>query len=219
MPIQITVRGRYELLLPPERCTVHAELALEGSDPAALQQTLARSVQEVHASLGALHDQREGPVTWWSADRLRTWSHRPFHDQGTQLPLVHHARAGLSAKFSGFEALGGWLAQTAALPGFAVLRLEWTLTQARRATLVREARQGAVRDALRRAQDYADALDLGEVRPVDLADAGMLGEGLHPAATDQVAFSRAAATGGGEVRLVPQDVEVAAAVDARFSAG
>lgn len=53
-----------------------------------------------------------------------------------------------------------------------------------------------------------------------LPDAGMLGQGLHPQEDGAVQFSRAAAGGGGgNLRLVPEDIEVAAQVDVRFAAG
>jgi uncharacterized protein YggE len=76
-----------------------------------------------------------------------------------------------------------------------------------------------VRDAVTRAQAYADALGLGAIRPVAVADAGMLG--AQPETGPGAAYMRAAAVGGGtaDVELVPEHIEVSAEVDARFLAG
>jgi uncharacterized protein YggE len=78
-------------------------------------------------------------------------------------------------------------------------------------------RTRAARDAVTRAQEYADALGLGQIRPVAIADAGMLGK--RPENGPSVAYMRASAVGGApEVELVPEHIEVSAEVDARFVA-
>jgi uncharacterized protein YggE len=97
-------------------------------------------------------------------------------------------------------------------------RVEWALTSKRRTELQRQVRTRAVEDAVLRAQQYADALGLSRIRPIAIADAGMLGDGLHPERAGEVAMMRAlgASGAGPNVELVPEDIEVSAAVDARF---
>ena len=80
-----------------------------------------------------------------------------------------------------------------------------------------------MQDAARRAQEYADALGLGPVRPVAVADAGMLSQGISPmGGSGPAAYLRMAAKdaggGGAELELSPEDIEVSAEVDARFVA-
>ena len=160
-------------------------------------------------------------MTWWSAQQLRTWSQRPWHKDGKQLPLVHHAAVEVEVKFRGFTALSRWVGEhIAATAGFRVGSVNWTLTEVRRDALITDARTRAVHDAAARAQQYADALDLGTVRPVAIADAGMLSAAGQPEGGTGATFLRAAAAtgGGGDVELIPEDIEVAATVDARFLA-
>jgi hypothetical protein len=78
----------------------------------------------------------------------------------------------------------------------------------------------AVQDAVTRAQQYAHALGLGTVVPVAAADAGMLSANLHPNAGRGGGYTRAAMLDAGPpaVAFVPEDIEVAAEVDARFLA-
>jgi len=75
-----------------------------------------------------------------------------------------------------------------------------------------------VTNAMQKAQAYADAIGAGKVRVLAVADAGMLGEGLHPVSGSPASFQRmsaAAGGGGGDVEFAPQDISVTAEVDAR----
>jgi len=223
MSIEITVRGSFAAFQPPERGTVHASIAFEGPAMQPVYDRVARDLEAVKASITPLHGPDDGAVTWWSAEQLRTWSNRPWNKDGKQLPLVHHASVGVEVKFRDFAVLSRWVGQHVAdTDGFRVSHVEWALTEARREELLGQVRTRAVRDAVTRAQQYADALGLGEIRPVALADAGMLGASLQPEGGHGVGFLRAAGmspAGGTDVELVPEDIEISAAVDARFVVG
>lgn len=220
MPTEITVRGTFMAFQAPERGTVHATIAFEGPAMEPVYDRVARDLEAVKASVTPLKSGDHGPVTWWSAQQLRTWSTRPWNTDGIQLPLVHHASVGIEVKFRDFSALSRWVGQhVATTDGFRVASVEWTLTSKRRTEMQRQARFRAVEDAVLRAQQYADALGLGKIRPVAIADAGMLGDGVHPERGGGAAHMRAvaaAAPGVSDVELVPEDIEVSAAVDARF---
>jgi hypothetical protein len=70
-----------------------------------------------------------------------------------------------------------------------------------------------------RARQYADALGLGSIRPVAIADAGMLGVELRPQDGAGSAYLRvgAASAAGPAVEFAPEDIEISAKVDARFA--
>ena len=219
MPTEITVRGNFTAFHAPERGTVHATIAFEGPAMEPVYDRVARDLEAVKASVTPLKAGDHGPVTWWSAEQLRTWTNRPWNQEGKQLPLVHHASVGIEVKFRDFPALSRWVGQHVAnTEGFRVSRVEWALTSKRRTELQRQARTRAVEDAVGRAQQYADALGLGAIRPVAIADAGMLGDNLRPESGVAAAHLRAAAApaGGPDVELLPEHIEVSAAVDARF---
>jgi uncharacterized protein len=218
MSTEITVRGSFAAFERPERGTVHATIAYEGPAMEPVYGRVARDLDAVKASIAPL-DKDNGPVTWWSADQLRTWSNRPWNKDGKQLPLVHHAGVDFEVKFRDFSAVSRWVGEHVAnTEGFRVTRVEWALTEKRREALQQDVRARAVRDAVTRAQEYADALGLGQIRPVAIADAGMLG--ARPESGPSPAFMRAAAVGGApDVELVPEHIEVSAEVDARFVVG
>ncbi|MGJ6980701.1 SIMPL domain-containing protein [Aestuariimicrobium soli] len=218
--ITITVRGEFVAHRQPERATVSVSVALEGSDPSSVFRGVAASGERLLASIRALHNPTAGPVTWFSTGRVRTWANRPWNKDGKQLALVHHAGQKVSAKFSDFDALSAWLAQAVEIKGVTVDDIDWALTEKARLELVREVRAQAVRQARDKAQEYADALELGSVRVVQIADSGMLDQGLQPQMAQAMAYSRGAAGGGGSnLQLVPEDVSVEASVDARFQIG
>jgi hypothetical protein len=218
MSVEITVRGSYSAFQPPERGTVHATIAYEGAEMEPVYRRVAADLETLRESATALTD--SGAVTWWSADQVRTWSNRPWNDQGKQLPLVHHAAVSVEVKFRDFAALSRWVGEfIVEVEGFRVANVEWSLTVAQRAELLKQVRTRAVQDAVARAQDYAGALGFDTVTPVAVADAGMLD--VRPDAGTEAAQMRMAAAAGAPpiAELVPQDIEVSAAVDARFLAG
>jgi len=223
MPTQVTVRGSYSAFLPPERATVHATVGLEGPTLAPVYDGVVRALAAVSDSVAELHRPEAGPITWWSTTRIATWSRRPWNKDGKQLPLVHHASVGVKVKFSDFEALADWLrGHVGQTSGFHVERIEWALTELRKQGLTREVRARAVEDARSRAQEYADALDLGAVTPTEIADAGMLSGRVSPESSATAAYARKGGPGGGgdaDLALVPEDIEISAYVDARFVVG
>ncbi|WP_102144841.1 SIMPL domain-containing protein [Mycobacterium hubeiense] len=218
MSTEITVRGSFKSFEAPERGTVHATISYEGPEMAPVYERTARDLETVKESITPLHNTTDGPITWWSAQNMRTWSNRPWNQDGKQLPLVHHASVTVEVKFADFTALSRWVGgHTASTEGFRVSHVEWALTEKRRDELARQVRTHAVEDAVTRAQQYADALGLGQVRPVAVADAGMLGN--RPEGGSGGGSYLAAAPmdrGVPDVELLPEDIEVSATVDARF---
>lgn len=222
MATEITVRGSYSSFLPPERATVRATLGFEGPQMQPVYERVVRDLEAVKTSIAPIHDPEQGPVTWWSTQHVRTWANRPWNQDGKQLPLVHHASVGVEVKFRDFGELSRWVGRhVEGTSGFTLDGVEWALTEARKHELARQVRARAVQDAAARAQEYADALQLGPVRALALADAGMLGDGLRPMAVAESAYLRASKDmdGAAELTLSPEDIEVSAVVDARFEAG
>lgn len=223
MPTEFTVRGSHSAFQPPERGTAHITLAFQGPALQPAYDRVVHDLEAVKASVQELHDPANGPVTWWATQHVRTWAQRPWNKDGKQLPLVHHASVGVQVKFRDFGRLASWVGRlVSSAEGFRLDGVEWALTEARRVELERTVRVRAVQEAARRAQEYADALGLGPVRPVAVADAGMLSQGISPmGGGGPAAYMRMAAKesgGGAELELAPEDIEVSAEVDARFVA-
>lgn len=220
--VVITVRGSFQSSQSPERATVHLSVQLEGREKAAVHTETRQVAAHVTASIEPLVDHEHGPVTWWASDQLRTDAYRPFNKDGKQLPLVYRAAIPFRVKFSDFGTLGEWLTDVSERDGVSVDRIEWALTEKRRLELRDEARAAAVKDATRKAGAYAMALGLGPVRPVAVADPGMLGDNIDAGGSGVMYQSSramaAAGAAGPRLEFVPQDVDIVAEVDARFVA-
>jgi len=216
----ITVQGEYELHQPAERGTVQLTIAYDGAER---DEVLARTTQR-HVSLTSelrdIHDPTSGPVTWWASDQLRVWGERPWNQNGEQLPIVYHAQVGLEAKFSDLAALSDWVGVVSLLDGVAVTGITWALTEARKQTLVQEARRRAVENAVAKATVYATSLGLGTVRPLALSDPGMLGDVSSTGQPAQPMLARAVSgdLGGSTLALKPEQITIAVQVHARFAA-
>lgn len=216
---EITVRGCYATSRAPERAIVSATIGYEGPVMEPVYERVIRDLETVKASVSPLADSEGDAVTWWSADRLRTWSERPRTREGGQLPLAYHVSVGVRVEFGDFTALSTWLGSlVAAVEGFGVSAIEWTLTEAHRDELLSEVRNRAVQDAVTRAQQYADALGLGEIRPVAVADAGMLADIPGSPGGPRFRSAAAVAANAPALELVPRDIEFSVEVDARFTA-
>lgn len=212
--VEIHVRGSHSVTVPPERATVYVTVSADGPAPEPVVQFVASALAGVTDSLEAWHDPANGPVTRYVVEQVRKSAHRPYSQDGRQLPLVHTASASVTATFTDFDELAAWVDRTATLDGVGVNHIEWTLTDDTRHTAEREIRQEALRDAVRRAQDYADALDLGPVAVRTISDTG-----LSAPAQPKVLMARAMAdpTGGTpQILLRPDDIQIEVQVEAKF---
>jgi len=214
----VTVEGAAERRHPAERGTVHLEVRSQGADRAEVVARTTSLHRELAQEAERLRD--AGTVTRWSADRLRASDERPWAPDGARLPLVHHASAPLEVEFGEATALADWTERVAALEGVTVTDVGWTLTDATRERLVAEVRDGSVRDAVARASAYAASLGLGTVRPVAIAEPGLLGDVAAPPSSSpgHLARALAAPADGGGLDLEPADLVVEARVHARFAA-
>ena len=221
MPTEITVRGRSSVSEPPERGTVHATISFEGPAMEPVYERVARDVDNVKRSVESLRTDRR------TCDALvRTGSaHLVFAavEPGREkLPVVYHARVDVEVEFRDFTELSRWItAHTNDTEGVQDLRRRVvtappcaaTTFVGRFAPRPSRMRSGALSSMPMRSH-------LGQVRPVAVADAGMLSAGPMPGGGHDVGLMRSMAVGSApEVELAPEDIEVSATVDARFVAG
>lgn len=220
----ITVQGQHSSFHPAERSTVHLSIHFDGARRGPVFDATNVAAEDVRGRVSTLHDSQKGPVTWWSSDSVQVWGDRPWNQEGKQLPVVYHARINFTAKFSDFEALSRFVEDMAGLDGVTLSELEWTLTDARRVAVTAEVRSRAVKDAVAKATVYAQSIGLGTVRAIAIADPGMLGDQVGASssgmqfASSSRQFKAMDAAGSPELSLKPEDIEVAAVVDARFVA-
>jgi len=223
-PATISVTGEAKAHRAAERGTVHLTIGFEGRRRAEVLPPTEALHAEVTAVLGSLRDDA-GPVTWWSSDQIRVGGHRPWNNQGKQLPIVYRTAVTVRAKFSDFERLGSWVTELSQRDGVTVNRIEWTLTERTRDTVTAEVRRAAVADAIDKATAYAEAAGFARVHPVAISDPGLLegtgggSPGPQPAAYSARAGAPRGAAEPGGIEFTPEEITISAQVHARFAAG
>ena len=218
----ITVQGSASLKHAPERATISVTVAHDGPSRDTVFDETTQVSEAITTALKGLHDPAAGPVVTWSSDRVSVWSDRPWNNEGAQLPLVFHASIGIRATFSDFDALARWVEAVATTSGVTVGSIDWELLDATRDALVSEVRTKAVQDAASKALVYARAAGLTVVTAVAIADPGLLGSPdgppIAPAGGAPRMFAAKAMSDTTALTFTPQELEVAAQVDARFAA-
>lgn len=202
--ILIDVAGTAHTTCDPELGIAHASITADGP-PQPVKDHVSFVLVRIRAGLQEL--QRVGAVQRFAIDQVRISAQRPWNDRGEQLPLVHTATVGVTAHFQDFSALGRWVTTD----GLTVQYIDWTLTDETRAALERRTRQAAVRDAATRAQDYADALDLGPVQVRTIRDPES-----EPA--PRLMMARADSRGASpDIDFTPAPIEIDAQIHAGFA--
>jgi len=205
--VRIGVRGEHAETCPPERVVVHAAVVLDGPEPRPVHDAVAASVSSLRTSIDALRG--SGVVLDASVDQIRASASRPWNSEGEQLPLVHQASADLTVTFGDLGALSDWTASHVDTAGFTVQHLDWQLNDETRQRLERQCRRSAYDDALRRAEDYAAAAGLGDLRLRRIRD--------EEASAGYAPMRMAAAKLDG-IELDPQDIRVSATAEVVFEA-
>jgi uncharacterized protein len=219
----ITVRGDYSARFPAERATAAVAVSTDGADRAAVFAQATDAAETVRASIAALHNGDDGPVTWWSSDAVSISNYRPWSPEGKQLDIVYTAAIGFRATFNDFAALALWVDHIATVAGVSVSGIDWALTEATREAATADVRRRAVADAVAKATTFAEAISLSTVTAIAIADPGMLGNAssagggdIEPRMMSKASMDAGSASMG--LSLRPEEIEVSSAVDVRFSA-
>jgi uncharacterized protein YggE len=218
--VEITVSETAEELHRPERAVLAALVSFDGPDKSVVREQTVAVAGRLAGSIEQLLDEHRGPVTQYARHGLVTLADRPWHSKGEQLPPVHRATDRFSIEFTDLTALADWVDRFASVEGVAIVEVRWQLTRRLEDEVVARVRTVAVQAARAKAQAYADTLGLGPVRPLAIADLGMLPDGSpnRPIPVREAAGRWEAAQFEGPA-IVPEDVRIIAGVDARFSAG
>jgi uncharacterized protein YggE len=209
----IAVRGSWTADVPPELARVHVSVGARSADRAQALAYLTSRLEEARGLLAGYGDAVE------QVDTGALWVHPQFKDGGRPRERVtgYLAGAALTATVVDFAVLGDLVLRLADRELVSLQGPFWELRPDSEA--YRRARTEAVRDARRRAEEYAAAAGARLTGLVEIADIGLSADVAMPMATgmfraaaeksvaDEISF---------EVEPVPQTVS--ATVEARFTA-
>lgn len=214
MSLEITVRGSAERRFAAERATVSMAAAIESADKQQVYDEAVSVLEPLVMQLRELNDR--GAVSTWSSDQVRVYSHRPWTGEGVRGELQHVARLQVSAEFTDFERLSGFVDYWAGRGGIEIGGIEWDVTARNRRAYEADVRKAAVDNAITKAQAYADAVRRGRVTALQIADPGMLnGSSDHI----PIPFTMTGAGDGtANLDLTPEEIVINVEVDAHFVA-
>ncbi|WP_198165623.1 SIMPL domain-containing protein [Agromyces laixinhei] len=222
MTTTITVRGTAEQRIAPELGAVALTVSGSGAERDA---TLARTSRAHDELLAAVRElEASGVLDTWSAGQLRVFSHRPWNNEGKQLPVVHQTSADVEVVFTDLGRLGDWVSTVSLGESIGIVGIDWRLTDATRKRTQATAQREAVADAVAKAAVYAAALGLGTPAPAELADTGLLtvqpvARGGPGGVLSAVRMSADISGGGGAPsQFTPALLVIEASVEARFTA-
>lgn len=217
----ITVQGTFSAFYPAERATIAVVVQHESSTRDQAFSAALDAAEAVRVTIREVEVADSAVISRWSSNTVQVWSERPWLQDGSRGEQQFFAREDFSVTFADFTMLAAWIESVVAVDGVNVASIEWSLTPGRKTSATTEVRSRAVQDARTKATVYAQALGLGSVRAIAVADPGMLGDQVRGATSEAPMFARVASAGdAGDSRLalVPEKIEVSATVDARFAA-
>lgn len=221
--MDITVIGTSRHAMKPERATLHLSVGCEADNQETALRDCTATVNALRQVIDHLQASSPSPITWFAVLPIRTRAWRPWNQNGKTMPLRFSAASQIKVKFSDFAALAQFANVQGSAPFVKLEGVDWTLTELTKTRVQEQVLAEAVRDATNRATQIAKAAGVGPVTPLEITDPGLL-SGVHGSSASApigAAFATRAAAGAPEadaVDLLPEDVELAAQVHARFTA-
>ncbi|MCJ1394398.1 hypothetical protein MMC18_007276 [Xylographa bjoerkii] len=220
--LEINVTGESTVSRHAERGVLSIAVSSEGPSQETVSQDVTSTSNQLRTTFHALSPKTasgdatpDAPITIFSMTALttRTWipedhTRKPFG------PRLFSARTSFHVVFRDFEKLAAVAAMLFTTPHVSIESTKWSLTDDTLAGLASESRKMAMRDAARRAEDYAEVIGR-EVLAVQITDRGSSTRG-RTMQTARRAGQPAGAVGMGSLALEPEDVELSASVEVKF---
>ncbi|MEU8981412.1 SIMPL domain-containing protein [Streptomyces sp. NPDC048309] len=211
---RIAVRGEAHLEVDPEIARIGITVSARGTDRREALTDLTRrntTAMDLVKSYGEAVERLETGAFSISPELTK-------HGRGERI-RAYHGRVHITAELTDFTALGELTTRLADLDLTRVDGPWWALRPT--SPSHRQARQQAVREAVQRAREYAEALGTTLAALVELADIGAENPQPYPAAPGRamrsMSYAGAAPDEAAPLDLEPQRQHVYAQVNARFT--
>ncbi|MFC7548182.1 SIMPL domain-containing protein [Plantactinospora sp. GCM10030261] len=203
----VRVRGEIEREVPPEVARFAVTVAARDRD----RETTLRRLAERSAALRSLLDQYREAIERHETGQV--WI-RPELKRSGERVAAYHGSVGTTVTVTDFAALGEMMLRLADQDQTTVAGPWWSLRPD--SPVYGEARRDAVRAAIDRAGEYADALGARVISLVELADTDLAAD--RPMLMRTAGFAGGAEAGGPPaLDLDPQQQTVRASIEATFT--
>ncbi|THY67426.1 hypothetical protein D6C97_00810 [Aureobasidium pullulans] len=180
-PLTIAVTGIAIIPKRAERALLDVEISATGFSRAFISaevQLSCRRLEDILRKISPANDSQlareSATIAHWSMTSLKTTSHLPTDQYGTVLKnaqRVYSTSVSFDIRIRDFSKLGTFASQVSTLPYTLIHSVRWALTSTTRQAYESKLRAMAAEDALERAKDYAKALGLTAVWPVEVKEA------------------------------------------------
>jgi len=175
-PLSIRVSGQATITRHPERAVLRVSINTSGDEKESVSIEGTRLFDELDALFKELSPKTkygmattDAPVTEFSSTILHVWTHEPTIDEQKNATCVIYATSTFHVTFRDFAKLSEIAKKLDAYSSVEVESIEWHLTESTEKALEYDARKQAMKNAILRAEDYADVIGR-KVVPVEVDD-------------------------------------------------
>lgn len=158
------------------------------------------------------------PITHWTMKSLSTGTYQPTDDTGFRLSRRYTAHTSFEVKFQHFTNLGSFASSMSTMDFVTVNDIQWRLTDATRASLGTKSRKDAIKNAVAKARDYADALGKSHVIATEVEDGYASSSYGASGGVRLMSAAQQRGSVGEELSFEPEDVTLNCQVTVKFTA-
>ena len=222
-PLTIQLDGVSKTHWPAERCVLSITIRSQDEFQANVSNEVKKTSNELQELFRKLSPRTEeglpsptAPVTIFSMTSLRTSTWIPKDKNGNPLPAIYEASTTFTITFRDFAKLAEVTSELFLKPFVSIDSTDWRLTDQTRELAETQTRKAALRDAIKKADEYADVLGVRVVAR-EVIDLGSSSRRLTVQTARRVA--REVRSDGVEgLTIEPEEVEVFQRVDVKFVA-
>lgn len=226
-PTVINVQGKAKLYRLAERAKLDIEVSSAEYEQSTASTNVVTTVSSLQNQLDEIctRDASSGeispsaPVSFYSIGSLTTSNADEYdEDHNRTGKRVYKAATSVDIRFRDFTKLGEMVVAFSTMPFVSLQGIEWKLTEEKQAALEEEAKLEALRNAIQRANGYADVIGRKNVSPVKIDDTQYTyAEGMVMQTARKIASNASYGIGVG-LDFEPQQVEVKATLEVEFHA-
>lgn len=218
--LNITLRGHHTATRFPEQAMVYLTVESTGESEATVMCEVNSTTNDLLRGLeippAIEEDGTISPIAVSDicfSNIYLTTKNRNAHDSKnvSDSPRIYDAVITIYVIFCDFNGLHRFIQKADKYPNARLNNVVWYLTDATKDDIGAESRKKAVRDAVTKASQYAEAVGFGDVIPVDIRE---IDESLNPSALPQKPTYRHPSG----VSLTPQDIVLNCCVQVVFEA-
>lgn len=174
----MTVQGYAVIPRTAERAVLDVEISSSGTSRKWVSEEVTTSAKDLQSLLRSMSPsdaseeaKQSAALAHWSMTSLTTTSYMPADENGNDLKdadRMYSAVTTFDIRVRDFDKLGAFATRLSNSQHVKIKNIDWALTEPTKKAFESELRKMAAKDALQRARDYAEALGLTTVKPIEL---------------------------------------------------